>query len=175
MTWHLPCRPALIGFSAAMLLSLFSPALVNIYWHLRYGYSTVYRGKKIPVPYGWIVNESLPQGLHLARLPSTVLGLKNVPSTLSISQSGAQKIPIEEAYRSFKLAYWTYQGDLGVVSGPLRFGEAENEAFCMKSTSKGPNGLTSVDCQLFRGSWLAIYLGREKDVDAVFQIIRGAQ
>jgi hypothetical protein len=167
-------RKVLAGFFVAILLLFFSPTLVTFLWHLKYGNSTVYRDKKIPIPLGWIVEQSLPQGLTLMKLPTTVLGLNYFPSTLLISRSVAPKIPIEDAHRSFELGFWTYQGDIGAVSGPFRFGESGDEAFCMKSTSRGPKTFVTVGCQLFHGSWVADYQGNQSDIDSVFQILRAA-
>src|ERR1700740_1014188 len=87
-------------FTVAVLF--FSPTIVVVCWHLKHGGFVVYRDKRIPVPSRWIVDENVPQGLELVRLPITVLGLRLLPASASLSKSGPSKVPIEERYQSFQ-------------------------------------------------------------------------
>src|SRR5580693_6829228 len=123
LTWlNLHRRKATICISL-MLLLLFAPALVSVYWHIRYGNTVIYRGKKISVPARWVVHENQPQGLELYRMPITILGLRPLPSSSSFSRQMPPKIPIEEAYKSFQSVFWTVMANGGAVTGPIRFGE----------------------------------------------------
>jgi hypothetical protein len=158
-----------------ILLFLFAPTLVSVFWHVRYGNAVVYRGKKIPVPARWVVYENQPQGLELYRLPVTSLTLKLLPTSSSFSRSAPPKIPLEEAYQTFQSAFWTYMANGGAVSGPIRFGEQDDESICMISKPKDRRSYSVVQCELFQGSWYAMFLGEEKDIDSFLQIVREAR
>jgi hypothetical protein len=168
-------RKALVGSFFTIVLLFFSPTIVSVYWHLRYGRMIVYRGKRIPVHSRWIVEENLPQGLRLMRLPSTIVGLRTFPSSGSLSRGVPPRIPIEEAYRSFESYFWTYGANDGAVSGPLRFGEGDDEGVCMKASPKDPRSYSTIQCDLFQGSWFASFIGREKDADSFLQTVREAR
>jgi hypothetical protein len=175
LTWlNLHRRKVTIGIFL-MLLLFFAPTLVSVYWHIRCGNTVIYRGKKISVPTRWVVQGNQPQGLELYRMPITILGLRPPPSSSSFSGLMPPKIPIEEAYKSFQSVFWTYMANGGAVTGPIRFGEQENEAICMISKPKDPRGYSMVQCELFRGSWDAMFLGKEKDIDSFLQIVREAR
>ncbi len=163
-------RKVIVGIFLILLL-LFAPTLVSVYWHVRYGNAVVYRGKKIPILARWVVYENQPQGLELHRMPVTIIHLKLFPTSSSFSQDVPPKIPVEEAYQSFQSAFWTYMAN-GVVSGPIRFGKQEDESICMISKPKDPKSYSLVQCELFQGSWNAMFLGEEKDIDSFLQIVR---
>jgi hypothetical protein len=167
-------RKALIAFLFTTAVWFFSPTIVMVYWHLRYGSIVVYRDKRIPVPSRWIVEENVPQELQLMKLPMTVLGLKSAP-TASLSRGISPKVPMEEKFQSFQAYFWTYVADGGAVSGPIRFGKGADEGYCMISSPRDPHSFSNVQCDLFRGTWFAIFLGEEKDVGSFLQIVRQAR
>lgn len=168
-------RKALIAIFFTIAALFFSPTIVTLYWHLRYGSIIVYRDKRIPVPSRWIVEENVPQGLQLVRLPITVLGLRSLPASVSLSKGIPPNVPLEEVYKSFQSYFWTYAANGGAVSGPVRFGEGANEGFCMKASPRDPHGYSNVQCDLFQGTWSAFFLGEEKDIDSFLQIVMEAR
>jgi len=168
-------RPKIIIAVLFILVFLFAPTLVSVFWHIRYGNAVIYRGKKIPVPARWVVYENQPQGLELYRMPVTSLSLKLLPTSSSFSRAAPPKIPLEESYQTFQSAFWTYMANGGVVSGPIRFGEQRDESICMISKTKDRRSYSIVQCELFQGSWYAMFLGEERDIDSFLHIVQEAR
>ncbi len=170
-------RVIIITLLILVPLGVFSPGLVSSLWHARHGNNIEYAGKRIPVPLRWYAHiES--HSVQLSKLPSTVFFLSEPypvwsflePSPGQVTSSNSQ----EEIYKSFVNAYWTLRPKNGdVVSGPIRIAAIEGEAICMKSSSPRNNAKISASCLMFRGTWMAEFVGDEKEIGNFFQVISG--
>lgn len=168
-------RIVLIALATLSPLVIFSPSLVSLLWHARHGNSIEYAGKRIPVPPRWYAHiES--HSVQLSRPPLTVFSLEAPSPVWSFLRPSPAKPTVSQAeiYKSFEDTYWTLHAEAGdAVSGPIRIQTNEDEAVCMKASSPRNNDKVYVSCLMFRGTWMAEFVGDANEIGKFFQVISG--
>jgi len=166
--------------SASVLLlvvGVFSPALIPLLWHLRYGNVVEYRGLLVPIPRSWYPSlES--RRLEISQPPLTVFSLWDAAPAWSFLEplSDSRPASVEENYRSFETYYRAYRVNPGNdVTGPLQIGRGEGVGSCMKQSPIRGGGHTTVSCLLFAGTWMGEFVGRTSEADDFLQVIQGTR
>lgn len=153
-----------------------SPGLVMLGWHAIYGNSMQMRGKKVPVPFGWIADIGPDLGVHMMRLPFTAFQIRSGESSMFMSQAswprGESK---EQFYESWEKANWNLSDNQEIVSGPFRSGTGASETICMQSSYLREPNRTSASCLLLQGKWEAQFWGDKSDLQTFFTVVRGVE
>jgi hypothetical protein len=168
-------RFALAIVAGVLLLVIFSPPVMPLYWHLRYGEAMEFQGRRVPVPRHWYPKREF-RSLDLVKPPLTVFSLVNPPPVWSFigPLGGAPPVNVDEAYRSFETYYQenavrTEQ----IMSEPMRIGNGEYQSVCIKRSPERSRERSAVSCELFAGTWMGEFVGPTDEVENFLQVIRG--
>lgn len=167
-------RAVLLVTAISLVLAVFSPAVMPLLWHLRYGYALEYRDKIVLVPGGWYPRTQF-RGLDISKPALTVFSLGSPPPAWSFLSplSVAPSRSVEETYRSFETYYRAYRATSdNAVTGPLRMGHGNAEATCMEQSSIQDGKYTIASCLLFGGTWQAEFVGETSEVQNFLRVVR---
>src|SRR5580704_11504882 len=166
----------LITLPILLLLCLISPALYALIWHIQHGNRIIFNGTEAEIPRGWVATSREHRNLTFVKFPVIVFGLRRSTSGFSLGQvpTSAPHDP-EELYRSWVSVNWSlWNGGGGVVKGPFPIGASGKEIVCMTSFPNAASGDGMASCLLFERTWLAQFMGSEKDAESFFKVVRGA-
>jgi hypothetical protein len=161
----------LLGLSC--IFTFFGPVVMTLFWHMRSGFSVVYRGRTIQVPLEWIASAE-PLRLELSKWKRTPF---SKPPILDF----ADFEPLREAAttrrndlaNSWEAHYWNGGAGTGdIISGPFNIGSGADEILCMESVSKEYPNRASASCIVFQFHMKATYSGERRDLETFFQIVR---
>jgi hypothetical protein len=159
----------------ALLLMIMTPTLVTVAWHLRHGNAIECRGKAIFVPLRWIAYIGDSNDAVLTKPPLVVWpeSRATVTSMISVGRWPPAGGEINELhYKTFENLFWNLHSGFGeAISGPVRMGSGQLEAFCMEGVTPGTSR-ASVSCTILGGKWTADFMGDKRDVEEFYTIIR---
>jgi hypothetical protein len=151
-------RFAMLAASVSLVLAVFSPSLRPLLWHLRYGDTIAYEGKRVPVPRYWYPKLEF-RSLEISKPPLTVFSLVGPPPVWSFLKPlyGARPNDVEATYRSFETYYRAAVVPGNVVGKPVRIGKGQSEADCMQQSPMIGENIRAfrVSCSRGRG-WVSL-------------------
>jgi hypothetical protein len=156
-----------------LALTIVSPGLFMLTWHLRHGDTIKTRGKSVYVPLGWIAEIGDDNGAVLTKVP-VIIPVKGMAfdtgfverSTFPSGQN------IDELDKSSETIFWNLHSDHGeVISGPIKMGSGSQEIVCVEGTDP-KSDYSTADCLLLEGTWRASFMGNKKDLGEFLSIIQ---
>jgi len=167
-------RRVVILSAAAIILIVFSPAFVPVFWHMIHGNAVECSGKRVPVPRLWYASIH-NRSVYFTKLSMTVFGSIPVSSFLG-PIPGRTPTPRaqEETYAALERLYLKMQRSNEFTGASLsRLGSGTDEMACLKAYSAGNSQWVTIDCVLFQGTWNAHFVGLDGESENFFRTISG--
>src|SRR5438874_1284273 len=158
----------------AGVLLIWSPILFLSFWHLAHGKSVTYKGRQIPVPFGWVLSNTsdssssklAPDEAEFSALPYTVFGFSSRKASITFLsiQSDSPAAEYDRWLRAEKEISGRSGGYQIVGPHPDRF-------ICVRHPLL-TDGAT-LHCFMFGGTLIANYVGRQELAAEALAIISG--
>jgi len=163
-----------------LLILTFGPFWFGVGWNFMKGSKVSYRGKTIPVPFGWIATPrdwSASNDISFSKLPRNLwLSWLSPDKSLMTFEPIPQLSQTEptRGYENWKKTTLQEHGPTtNKIIGPVQVGSPDKQAFCITILSADTENRGQISCLLFQATWRAIYVGDMKEKDRFLSVISG--